>query len=166
MRKGSKHSEISIMKISKTKEGCVSPNKGKKFSLEWRENLRKSHLGNSINENQRKALEAGRKKHAEMVYIEGITDTTAYRNWQKSLNSYRRREAARLFGNPHTSKDWEDLKEKYNFTCPACGKREPEIKLTRDHIISLSKGGSDCIDNIQPLCKPCNCRKHTKNLRY
>jgi hypothetical protein len=29
---------------------------------------------------------------------------------------------------------WENLKKAYNYTCPVCGKREPEIKLTIDHI--------------------------------
>ncbi len=166
MRKGSKHTEESKMKNSLSKKGKPSPNKGKKFNQEWRDNLRKSHLGYKINENQKKALDMGRKKHIEMTSIDGVTNTSEYRNWQKGLNSYRRREAARLFGNPHSNKDWEELKSKYDFTCPSCKKTEPEIKLTRDHIISLSKGGSDCIDNIQPLCKSCNCSKHTKNLRY
>ena len=55
--------------------------------------------------------------------------------------------------------DWIDLKNKYNNTCLCCGKQEPEIKLTRDHIVPLTLGGKNTVDNIQPLCKPCNSRK-------
>ena len=66
----------------------------------------------------------------------------------------------------HTFYEWENLKAQYNWTCPCCGKKEPNINLTEDHIIPLSKGGSNNIENIQPLCKSCNCHKHTKIIKY
>lgn len=59
----------------------------------------------------------------------------------------------------HTMKEWKDLKARHNFTCLHCGRKEPEIKLTRDHILAISKGGTNFIDNIQPLCLSCNCSK-------
>lgn len=69
-------------------------------------------------------------------------------------------------GGSHTLKEWIILKAQYNWTCPCCHKSEPEIKLTEDHIIPLAKGGSDNIENIQPLCISCNCKKHTKVIKY
>lgn len=62
----------------------------------------------------------------------------------------------------HTFGEWETVKAQYNWSCKNCDKMEPEITLTQDHIIPLSKGGSNNIENIQPLCKKCNSIKSNK----
>lgn len=61
-----------------------------------------------------------------------------------------------------TKKEWESLKKKCDYCCVLCGLREPEIKLVTDHIIPLSKGGTNYITNIQPLCGSCNSSKGNK----
>jgi hypothetical protein len=66
----------------------------------------------------------------------------------------------------HTLVEWETLKAQYNWTCPCCREKEPDIVLTEDHIIPLIKGGSDNIENIQPLCRSCNSKKHDKTIKY
>lgn len=64
----------------------------------------------------------------------------------------------------HTVQEWKKLKEKCNNTCVCCNKIN--VKLTRDHIIPLIKGGSDYIKNIQPLCRNCNSKKYYYTINY
>ena len=92
------------------------------------------------------------------AYKDGRTQNKEYVSWLKGLHERRKRIAE----GSHTFGEWELLKKQYGFTCPMCGKKEPEIKLTQDHIIPVSKGGSDFIENIQPLCGSCNSKKHDK----
>lgn len=65
-----------------------------------------------------------------------------------------------------TSKEWKNLCKHYNYTCLCCKRREPEIKLTVDHVIPLSASGSNFITNIQPLCQSCNFTKQVKIIDY
>jgi len=69
---------------------------------------------------------------------------------------YARERAAKQNIGTHTFAEWEALKERARFRCVKCRKKK---RLTRDHIIPLSKGGGDEITNIQPLCHSCNARK-------
>lgn len=63
----------------------------------------------------------------------------------------------------YTPEEWAALCEKYDNHCLACGVK---TKVHADHIVPLSKGGSNWISNIQPLCKPCNTSKKDKEIDY
>jgi 5-methylcytosine-specific restriction endonuclease McrA len=86
---------------------------------------------------------------------------------EKSVAANNRRRALKLASEgSHTEDEWEQLKAFYDYQCLQCGKKEPDIKLTRDHVIPLTQGGTDFIDNIQPLCVRCNSKKNNKHIDY
>lgn len=46
--------------------------------------------------------------------------------------------------------------------CQMCGKSSDVVKLTIDHILPISKGGTNILENLQPLCLNCNSKKGSK----
>lgn len=66
----------------------------------------------------------------------------------------------------YSFQQWEELKKKYNYMCLCCKQQEPFIRLTTDHVVPLSRGGSNDISNIQPLCRSCNGRKFVSSTDY
>ena len=63
----------------------------------------------------------------------------------------------------HHFTEWIELLKKHDNICFYCGVRMTKIpgkkQRTRDHIIPISKGGTDKIENIVPACRSCNSRK-------
>ena len=92
------------------------------------------------------------------VYIH--TGATNYRN--KLLNDENiERQKACSFTSRQDIKDW--VFEKHGKICLACGTNK---NISLDHVIPIIKKGENIKENLQPLCKPCNSRKHDKIIDY
>lgn len=87
--------------------------------------------------------------------------------YENHLMHNRRRHALKkgASGN-HTLEQWQELKKRFNYMCLCCKKQEPLVKLSEDHILPLSLGGSNDISNIQPLCKSCNSQKKINIINF
>jgi uncharacterized protein YdaU (DUF1376 family) len=57
----------------------------------------------------------------------------------------------------HTPDEWKSLLDFCGNACVRCGANRVEI--VKDHIQPIYQGGSDAIDNLQPLCVRCNSSK-------
>lgn len=95
-----------------------------------------------------------------------------YQEWKQKNPDVRRaneqNRRSRILGNGGriAAKEWGELKKKYNYTCLCCGRKEPEIELSLDHVLPISLGGKNVIENAQPLCRSCNSKKNNKHIDY
>lgn len=98
------------------------------------------------------------KKHIALINKKWKEKNKEKCNFIRQQYKHRKRSAEGSF----SFEQWEELKKKHNYKCVWCKKAEPEIKLEADHIIPLSKNGTNYISNIQPLCRSCNSSKGSK----
>jgi len=93
-------------------------------------------------------------KHGEKSY------TYAYKVKNRWLKSKRqsRQKVIKYIGKVENLESFKvkEIFERDNYTCLKCGKKED---LTIDHIIPLSKNGTNGNSNLQTLCMGCNQKK-------
>lgn len=90
-----------------------------------------------------------------------------YRNEERFRINQRRRGERRRCNQvgaigSHTPEEWLAKLALYKYHCAYCGRKMK--RLTKDHLMPLSKGGTDFIDNIIPACPFCNASKHDRSL--
>ena len=158
--------KLSIEHIARMRESQL----GKKASKETKQKMSIAHKrigvpwlrGKPLSTEHRRKLSETEKGEKAHNWKGGVSKRKGYSNFMK-----RRRNIRKLNnGGSHTLDEWETLKAQYNWTCPCCKRKESTIKLTEDHIIPIIKGGSDNIENIQPLCRSCNSSKQVKVIKY
>lgn len=79
---------------------------------------------------------------------------------KRRVKEQARRARARKAEGKFSLADVERITKGQNGLCACCGSSR---KLTIDHIVPLSKGGSNWPSNIQMLCSPCNTRKKDRD---
>lgn len=112
-----------------------NPGKKRAANASWRDANREQHRGNA-----RRWAEENPEKY----------------RYNMKMASRKRRAIKRGLLQHHSRAEWENLLNKYDRRCIACGATD---KIEADHVVPIAQGGTDDIGNIQPLCRSCNARK-------
>ncbi len=113
-----------------------------------------------------------REENPEYWKLRYINNRDTIRNQQKiyakinpdiaNARSHRRRAKQRA-GGSYTEREWQTLLLITGGLCVCCSSIS---KLEVDHIVPLARGGSNSIENIQPLCRTCNASKGAQTINY
>lgn len=105
----------------------------------------------TINANRRKSEEAKEKirERSRRYYKEN--KEKVYKNIYKRHTRIHENEY------DYSEKEWQFTLSAFNNECAYCGRND--VKLEREHIIPVSKGGAYVIKNIIPACHSCNMSK-------
>jgi len=100
------------------------------------------------------------------LYIENREEILARNKlWRTSdrgsIANHKRR--ARIFASAgsHSIEEWQAILELFGRRCAHC-RGKARGNLQKDHVIPLSRGGSNFAFNLQPLCRTCNLTKFNK----
>lgn len=177
MIKGSKATKETKLKMSLARKGIKKSLETRKKMSVWQ--LGKKHspervLKNILGHKKFKGVKLSEEILKKIsLSLKGKTSGDKHYNWKGGISKDHtywgrlRRMRIKNVEGYHTLEEWENLKKKHNYICLSCKNKEPFTNLyykflTEDHIIPISKGGSNNIDNIQPLCHSCNSKKRNK----
>lgn len=108
-----------------------------------------------------KRIDGERTKALEKVSVRAVSGGLGAKSrWgggagDAGLKRSERLANARRLGT-HSPEEWEALLQVCGEECLRCGDSTEKVK---DHIVPIYMGGSDAIENIQPLCRSCNSSK-------
>ena len=126
-------------------------------NAEWRKNNPEK-----VKAQRDKWRNENRERHRENSRQWIVNNPERYREIQRHAQIRRRFLKAGL-SEHYTEDEWKRLLHEYGCKCAKCGYDE---NIEIDHVISLASGGTNTIDNIQPLCRSCNAQKWTFNYDY
>lgn len=129
------------------------------------------HIKHRVREYSQNNLETVRARHRKWRKLNPDKVITYRRKYHRSikgrLNSirgkHRRRCREITTESTLTDMQWNKILDLQRGKCSMCKKQFSKSNpATVDHIIPVSKGGGLTFENVQALCKSCNCKKNDK----
>lgn len=124
--------------------------KDPEFKLQYRAYLQRPGIQERKRSSSRKYSNGERGQKRAKKYRHDNADSI------RRANLHRRSLEKNAVGN-HTFNEFQKIVIMFGNCCIGCWRTD--VKITEDHIIPITKDGTDYIDNIQPLCPSCNSSK-------
>jgi 5-methylcytosine-specific restriction endonuclease McrA len=128
--------------------------------------IRAYRVAHREEERVRQAIYAATHREEKRVY--NASQSEGRRAWRKahpevSRASEKRRRARKAGAtiNNLSAAQWREIQAAQDHCCAHCQQR-CKGRLTQDHILALSNGGSHTLQNVIGVCANCNSRKGTK----
>lgn len=99
------------------------------------------------------------QKEKRKQYYHKLRATRAFKNKRIEYEKTRK-DLSKSVISDLTEEQWNETFALFGFKCAYC---EGTERITRDHIIPLTKGGAYTKNNIIPCCISCNSKKQNKN---
>ena len=65
----------------------------------------------------------------------------------------------------YSFEDWKDAMLYFRGRCAFCGRKQSRsVRLTKDHVVPVNKGGKTVRENIVPSCERCNSSKSDSDM--
>lgn len=65
----------------------------------------------------------------------------------------------------YSFEDWKDAVLYFRGECSYCGRKQSRsVRLTKDHVVPVNKGGKTVRENIVPSCERCNSSKSDSDM--
>jgi 5-methylcytosine-specific restriction endonuclease McrA len=159
--------------LERTKRwAALNPEKRKEYTARWR-----AANPEKFRESNRRSKEANQKKYNETQRKDYAENPDKYKAaWQRYYDNkhewhldrarvvnHRRRAQLKGAGGTHTAAEAAAILVAQNYQCAYCDADLRQVKRHLDHIMPLSKGGSNDKSNIQWTCEYHNLQKGDKD---
>ena len=107
---------------------------------------------------RREASRAYAKAHPEKIKAYSKAHPRKPRTSEQAARRFAKRRARKAGnGGSYTKQEEKDLRNFYDNRCVCCWRTKEELaaaglRIVLDHVVSISKGGTSFISNLQPLC--------------
>lgn len=150
----------------------ASLNRWRAANPDWNKHWRAANRDRCLKARRRwRALNSTKERERTRLWFAANPDKArqSFQRWRKNnpervrtSNRNRRAHKKAAEGN-HTLEEIQEILTAQKYRCAYCRTKLTAPNFHIDHIVALSRGGTNYRSNLQGLCRRCNCSKNAKD---